>query len=122
MRISDWSSDVCSSDLGDGDTLLLAAGKLAGKMVQLLAEADHVEQLARTLLGLRLRQLQHGDRRLHAVLQRGHMGEEVEVLEHHADLAAHAAQMAGIRRPQPSIRSDERRVGKWWVRTGRSRW
>src|SRR3546814_19633357 len=53
---------------GDGDPLLLAAGELAGKMVQLLAEAAHVEQLARTLLGLRLRQLQHGDRRLHAVL------------------------------------------------------
>src|SRR3546814_12621176 len=93
-------------------------------MVQLLAEADHVEQIARTLLGLRLRQLQHGDRRLHAVLQRGHMGEEVEVLEHHADLAASSviSMRSTVVLPEPDGRSEERRVGKECVSTCRSRW
>ncbi|KAG0945352.1 hypothetical protein G6F31_014472 [Rhizopus arrhizus] len=36
-------------------------------------------------------------RRLHRVAQRRHVREQVEVLEHHADLAAHAAQVFGIR-------------------------
>src|SRR3546814_10606932 len=38
MRISDWSSDVCSSDLCDGP----AGGRLAGRLV------DHVPPPART--------------------------------------------------------------------------
>ncbi len=35
-------------------------------------------------------------RRLHAVLQRGHVGEQVEVLKHHADVVAHLAQMGVV--------------------------
>ena len=44
--------------------------------------------LHRDLLGLLLRHLLHPDRRERAVLQDGEVREEVEVLEHHADLAA----------------------------------
>src|SRR3546814_7165116 len=60
MRISDWSSDVCSSDLGrfveqhdvrlhcqragDRDALLLAAGQLRRMRVVLVGEPDLGEQ------------------------------------------------------------------------------
>src|SRR3546814_16668608 len=61
MRISDWSSDVCSSDLvagglvgqedqravhegtRDRDALLLAAGELVGEVAHLLGQADQLE-------------------------------------------------------------------------------
>src|SRR3546814_10264413 len=40
MRISDWSSDVCSSDLAaDGQHLLLAAGKIGAQIPRALLEA-----------------------------------------------------------------------------------
>ncbi len=41
--------------------------------------------------------------RLHAVLQRGHVGEEVEVLKDHADLAAHRAQVFFVCRHELAI-------------------
>src|SRR3546814_11776605 len=61
MRISDWSSDVCSSDL---------------------------QEVHRDILGLLLRRLAHPDRGQGAVLEHCPMRKAVEVLEHHADLAA----------------------------------
>src|SRR3546814_8471740 len=36
MRISDWSSDVCSSDLGDGDANLPEAGAAFRQVLALL--------------------------------------------------------------------------------------
>jgi hypothetical protein len=65
-------------------------------VVELVAESNHAEKLARPLLGLAPRQLQHRAWRLHAVLQCRHVREEIEVLENHADLAADAAQMPRI--------------------------
>ena len=79
-----------------------------GIVVQLVAEPDHGEQLARPLLRFPLRQLQHRARRLHAVLQRRHVREQVEVLEHHADLAADAAEMPRVGRHQPAVLLDMR--------------
>src|SRR3546814_15617469 len=93
MRISDWSSDVCSSDLEHGDearSFLARAGKLK----------------------------REPDRR-HGRCPR--------------ELAARppAPQPEARERTEPAIRkgrdaaawrSEERRVGKEWVRPGRSRW
>src|SRR3546814_4651066 len=46
MRISDWSSDVCSSDLvGLGHDVDLAAGQLAGETDILAAAADGEAEL-----------------------------------------------------------------------------
>src|SRR3546814_16274007 len=72
MRISDWSSDVCSSDLKIGDDLMW-------KWIELLSFDIGVEAA---------KQLR-------------------------ADVAA------GL---NPRDRSEERRVGKEWVSTCRSRW
>src|SRR3546814_10793632 len=80
MRISDWSSDVCSSDLGaDGEQALarplLAAGdrELAGRMA-------HVEQLAVVPRGCRLQHRHVGK----AVVQAGGeiVAEQQRPLEH----------------------------------------
>src|SRR3546814_8366555 len=44
MRISDWSSDVCSSDLQE---LLFRVGEAVGLLQRALAQADEVEDLER---------------------------------------------------------------------------
>ncbi len=73
---------------GDRDALLLAAGKLRRISLGLGREADHVEQFHRALLrgldGLAL----NLDWGLDDIFQRGAVGEEVEGLEHHADVRA----------------------------------
>src|SRR3546814_12315022 len=96
MRISDWSSDVCSSDLeqhqpGVGhhgaaelQELLLAAGEVAGALAGEGGEAEKGEGIHRALAYLVL-------------------------------AAAHLA-------PGQPVRSEERRVGKECVSTCRSRW
>ena len=73
---------------GDGDALLLAAGELGRVGRRLVAEAHLLEQLERPRPRLLLAHALDLDRRLHDVLQRRHVREEVEALEHHADVAA----------------------------------
>src|SRR3546814_14726562 len=93
MRISDWSSDVCSSDLGWPEAGLLqphhtAAGLVGRERGRVAVALDDVGVLADhpepgTVTGLR-------------VLVDGCIG--------------------------PQVRSEERRVGKECVSTCRSRW
>src|SRR3546814_2411425 len=47
MRISDWSSDVCSSDLGRAQALRLAAGRAAGAVTVVPRIHVHVRPLLR---------------------------------------------------------------------------
>src|SRR3546814_12944393 len=102
MRISDWSSDVCSSDLvGAARGGISTICKLEGRIIAL--KIEHFEEV------LRFRQLQ---------LRRNALGERprfqqailrlVEFLVGNARLALN--------------RSEERRVGKECVSTCRSRW
>src|SRR3546814_16187660 len=93
MRISDWSSDVCSSDLGlQGDQPFLAAG---------LEFAD------RHMLG----QIRQGDNALDPPSGLRAAGQKPRKLDEdaaHLDCSHH--------------RSEERSVGKACVNTCRSRW
>ena len=73
----------------DRHALLLAAGQLAGIFVGLLGDLHALEIMHRDLLGLLLRHLAHPDRRQRAVFQHGEMRKQIEMLEHHADFAAH---------------------------------
>ena len=80
---------------GDRHALLLAAGEGDRVDVELVGQADPVEQR----LGPRSRASsrgtpQHPDRRQRDVLQRGHVREQVEVLEHHPDLGPLAGDLA----------------------------
>src|SRR3546814_10984507 len=93
MRISDWSSDVCSSDLEDP----LAAGELVrlsplGRLHQVVSHARVDERLEVTVdpLGASQLELQHGQ--------------------------------AALRRTHDVASSEERRVGQECVSTCRSRW
>src|SRR3546814_3216454 len=92
MRISDWSSDVCSSDLLSGD-------KVYGELFDLTDEAEmgHI-QLSRD-------------------------ADLLVVAPASADLLAKMAQgRADDLASTVLLRSEERRVGKEWVSTCRSRW
>src|SRR3546814_18959485 len=98
MRISDWSSDVCSSDLLAAGHLVEAVdgaqqGRLAG------AGEPHEDADLALLDG-----------------QRG-AGDAADAVGLGQDLVARRALVA-----PPQGRSDERRVGNEGVRTCRSRW
>src|SRR3546814_18021525 len=98
MRISDWSSDVCSSDL---------------------QQARHADQLHR--------ELEDRLAAAHAAVEARDGEIESLVTAHATELAAHreTAQTAGALRvelAQHTARSEERRVWKACVSTCRSRW
>src|SRR3546814_15925779 len=102
MRISDWSSDVCSSDLLEllvdaghhGVELLLAELRIGQQQIELrIAEAELSGAQELLLGGAGIAQLQ------------------MNPAEQEAGLG-----IVGI------ARSEERRVGKECVRTCRSRW
>src|SRR3546814_20360912 len=96
MRISDWSSDVCSSDLG-------LAG-LEGEGLALDGEADVAHRLQ-----------VHLDPR-HAVVPDRAVAEGVD-RNRPVQLGVDAMEEVEI-----ELRSEARRVGKEWVSTCRSRW
>src|SRR3546814_14252062 len=95
MRISDWSSDVCSSDLP-----VLHLGKardeFAQKLDRKLAEHDPAHRL-----------------RPEGMLAAGDQADKVACQAEACDLAPSVRQQ---------LRSEERRVGKECVSTCRSRW
>src|SRR3546814_16777186 len=116
MRISDWSSDVCSSDLGRID----AARQLRGDA---LVRLSCVENRAAGVLGR-----EHG--LIVLVLRRNPLGQQFLLAR---GLALGIAQLVlrggqfGLALPvigaqRGDARSEERRVGKECVNTCRSRW
>src|SRR3546814_3029661 len=100
MRISDWSSDVCSSDLGvDRDVATRGDDPVEGGAVH-----DQV--------------LEHRERVGTPRLDR----DRVAVLEGtHVELAG-GGHLGPVRLAVDHQRSEESRVGKEWVSTCRSRW
>src|SRR3546814_19960591 len=97
MRISDWSSDVCSSDL-----------EAAADLVDEGLEALLTERPGRRLVRL-------GQRRRHGQLV---ADEERQGLQQHLLVALDPAELPA----DPVERSEERRVGKECGSTCRSRW
>ncbi|MNO25436.1 hypothetical protein D3C76_152720 [compost metagenome] len=71
---------------GQGHTLLLAAGQLAGVTLGEGIELDHVQHPLDPLADVGLAQVAHGQRE-GQVLGHGHVREQRVVLEHHADVA-----------------------------------
>src|SRR3546814_18080268 len=108
MRISDWSSDVCSSDLLRHVKLEQAVAGLQGHLPELAHVPGAHDQPARIGIAPDL------------VDQPAHLIDLLPVRARPAPplLAVHRAQLAiGI-----GPRSEERRVGKECVSTCRSRW
>src|SRR3546814_3105109 len=110
MRISDWSSDVCSSDLGEK---MNAAGEFDALMRQAtgVAKAPFVAEYVRLLC---------------------ESGEKVVLFGWHREVYAIWQEKLKDLKPvlytgsesesQKDARSEERRVGKECVSTCRSRW
>src|SRR3546814_17960721 len=99
MRISDWSSDVCSSDLKS----LQATVEAAYNIARFTAEDDCAGLPDEAML-------EHAPQDLQLCYPWLLSTEEAVVLARRGEAAAF------------EVRSDERRVGKEGVRTGRSRW
>src|SRR3546814_12464469 len=100
MRISDWSSDVCSSDLAS-----LPAP--AARMPSLLQPAQD--------------RLRHRGAILVAVGSRtepDHENIRIRIVERNDRVRTRAVEIGAV----PGISSEERRVGKEWVSTCRYRW
>src|SRR3546814_11346819 len=94
MRISDWSSDVCSSDLPDASTLR--------KVVERGAQPPQYARVARRGVGRFI----------------GHRHQAGQ-----AETGRQPLQPPGGKLPvRVAAESEERRVGKEWVSTCRSRW
>src|SRR3546814_11620488 len=103
MRISDWSSDVCSSDLA------MTPFEFSART---LDELERVQGRRGTGRGrVDRRGNRNAERALGAMLR-----------------APHELVFGGVGRAsdavasRPSLRSEERRVGKEWVSTCKSRW
>src|SRR3546814_12027677 len=117
MRISDWSSDVCSSDLSklardlanDSEEILDGGGRLA------LASLQEADGPAGKLKGQIERHDLAGS---HLVLELRHRaeGDLIRAEQQLADQGIGACLHRTLRR------SEERRVGKECVNTCRSRW
>src|SRR3546814_11935749 len=108
MRISDWSSDVCSSDLDvDG-----AAGTVAAQLAEREAFRHH------TLAGKGGIAVQQHGHHLAAlgIAELGLLGARLAEADRVDDF-----QMRRICGQRP-MRSEERRGGKEWVSTCRSQW
>src|SRR3546814_13377555 len=115
MRISDWSSDVCSSDL-ELDLVLLAAQLAADRVGQLGIRRAKVGGEKAVLQGERLGGLHSG----HCRLQLLGDGAVSPVSAPGADDGRRQSRWS--EKCGDSPRSEERRVGKECVSTCRSRW
>src|SRR3546814_16235079 len=99
MRISDWSSDVCSSDLAD---------------IDLLAQVGHV-----VAMWPPAQQVAHQRCLVHEYLAREPV---VQGVVHGCDISAVGDGCGRKTADLLRVRSEERRVGKEGVSTCRSRW
>src|SRR3546814_16536523 len=136
MRISDWSSDVCSSDLvaqklmgervaivglgGTGAYVLDQVAKTAVARIDLFDDDYYLQHNAfrapgaASLEDLRERPTKvHHFARVYSRLQR-------HIVPHAVWLGPDTLQLLG--EATFVLRSDERRVGKGWIRTSRYRW
>src|SRR3546814_17174772 len=116
MRISDWSSDVCSSDLKeegrDREAQVVEGHRIAPVDAEQRRRGDAgiaVEAVEEVVVLTHEVEEGDGDR------QRDHDG--VDALGAHRDEADAGAEEGGA-----EDRSEERRVGKECVSKGRSRW
>src|SRR3546814_10463424 len=113
MRISDWSSDVCSSDLLSAKPVLYAANVDEDSAATGNRYSALVDERAREAGGL-------------CVVVSAAIEAEVAALGDPAEkrefLESLGLEETGLARVIRAGRSEERRVGKECVSTGRSRW
>src|SRR3546814_19000985 len=110
MRISDWSSDVCSSDLEWGPLVGYLSDAVTGTVEELFATRDGLNALKEQWRGRR--KFRSNSAALRAL----------DLLSDYPVVTMkRLAQKLGVSRPQ-DLRSDARRGGKGGVGLCRSRW
>src|SRR3546814_19767597 len=116
MRISDWSSDVCSSDLALARAKLCDDGSYEAHVIRKL-DRQPQRVLGVYEIGSEGGRLRPTDKRAKKdfVLRSSDAGGATP-----GELVL--AEILPARRQRDSLRSEERRVGKEWCRTCRSRW
>src|SRR3546814_18823725 len=115
MRISDWSSDVCSSDLIFAVTFTnKAAGEMRHRADELLRNGSRGLWIG-TFHGLAHRLL-----RLH--WQDAKLPESFQILDSDDQLRLVKRVVKQLELDEARFRSEGRRVGKEWVSTFRSQW
>src|SRR3546814_12718767 len=119
MRISDWSSDVCSSDLGLRVQLL----DRAGPTPPVLADGDDYDLRVYALAPSCIAFLERLGVWCEIAAARSSPYQAMQIWEHDPR-AALRFDASDVRATQLGtiVRSEERRVGKAGVRTCRSRW
>src|SRR3546814_13341771 len=124
MRISDWSSDVCSSDLPYNILITGIGGTGVVTIGQILGMAAHLEGYGTSVLDFTGLAQKNG-----AVLSHVRIAKTPEDI-HAVRVAAGGASLllgcdmvvASGDAAREKVRSEERRVGKECVSTCRSRW
>src|SRR3546814_10338763 len=112
MRISDWSSDVCSSDLHSDmaiveDRIVLTIGLF--DLVERLGDQESLDAVPR----------HEGERAFEEI----EAAQRRKFVEHQEQAPRPRAGIEFLGEPPPDlVRSEERRVGKECVSTCRSRW
>src|SRR3546814_11513956 len=114
MRIRDWSSEVCSSDLYTIDTVLLIAALMLMTLVQQYPFVDAWLTVKVLLLVVYIA--------LGIYAFRSRRSRAVRFAAWLAALAVFGFIVSVARAHAPLVHSEERRVGKDDVRTGRFRW
>src|SRR3546814_14792198 len=115
MLISDWSSDVCSSDLRADVNCLAVLHRIGqrGQSVAFLREPDtggHIEIARKAVSTAQIDRLRA--KRFEGPLRTPSLALAFESY----------ARPEAVRLVHAGTRSEERRVGKEWVSTCRSRW
>src|SRR3546814_16164776 len=120
MRISDWSSDVCSSDLHLMIWNINPAAVRVGKLPMIFVFSNNNNE--RILFDLKIRQASAaGDQGSEAMDHGGMDMGDLGAAGAAKGAADPAKESAGVARPSGVLRSGERRVGTEGWSKGRSR-
>src|SRR3546814_20692654 len=107
MRISDWSSDVCSSDLQAVRAIIMEKGRLTNGQAETILAESRQEEVTPEAMTEMLDSVEVNLSQLSELVQRSQ-----NEANHYGDAL----------QAQVKDRSEERRVGKECVSTCRSRW
>src|SRR3546814_12690507 len=112
MRISDWSSDVCSSDLPKGTSQQMDQGDFLRLMTAQLSQQDPFNPVDNQQMVAQMAQFSS----LAGISETNYVLAQIS-----EQLTAQTQLLKDIKAATPAPRSEERRVGKECVSTGRSR-
>src|SRR3546814_21166689 len=126
MRISDWSSDVCSSDLAEKEQS--RDNRPKGKILMATVKGD-VHDIGKNIVGVVLQcnnyeVIDLGVMVPYAKILQVANDEKVDIIGLSGLITPSLEEMATVAQEmqRTGMRSEERRVGKEWVSTCRSRW